>query len=160
MGFSRQEHWNGLPFPSPGDLPQPGIEPGSPALQADSLPTELLGPLKAWIPLTFSVLKLVPTEPPATSPSQLHAFLQVSATAAGVPPGGLPVSVPARLSLQLRGQQFALQPQFSEGSNQNHQSSVCSAFLSYWEGGDDNSQALHTPDWRLEVGFLKYVFMH
>ena len=41
MGFSRQEYWSGLPFPSPGDLPSPGIEPRSPALQADSLPTEL-----------------------------------------------------------------------------------------------------------------------
>ena len=41
MGFSRQEYWSGLPFPSPGDLPNPGIEPKSPALQADSLPTEL-----------------------------------------------------------------------------------------------------------------------
>ena len=39
-GFSRWEYWSGLPFPSPGDLPDPGIEPGSPALQADSLPTE------------------------------------------------------------------------------------------------------------------------
>ena len=36
MGFSRQECWSGLPFPSPGDLPNPGIEPGSPALQADA----------------------------------------------------------------------------------------------------------------------------
>ena len=43
MGFSRQEYWNGLPFPSPGDLPDPGIEPRSLALQADSLPTELRG---------------------------------------------------------------------------------------------------------------------
>ena len=43
MGFSRQEYWSGLPFPSPGDLPDPGIEPGSPALQADSLPTEPWG---------------------------------------------------------------------------------------------------------------------
>ena len=43
MGFSRQEYWNGLPFPSPGDLPNPGIEPKSLALQADSLPTELQG---------------------------------------------------------------------------------------------------------------------
>ena len=34
MGFSRQEYWSGLPFPSPGDLPDPGIKPGSPALQA------------------------------------------------------------------------------------------------------------------------------
>ena len=39
MGFSRQEYWSGLPFPSPGDLPDPGIEPRSPALQADSLPS-------------------------------------------------------------------------------------------------------------------------
>ena len=38
--FFRQEYWSGLSFPSPGDLPDPGIEPGSPALQADSLPTE------------------------------------------------------------------------------------------------------------------------
>ena len=42
MGFSRQAYWSGLPFPSPGDLPDPGIEPRSPALQADSLPTEYL----------------------------------------------------------------------------------------------------------------------
>ena len=41
MGFSRQEHWSGLSFPSPEDLPNPGIEPRSPALQADSLLTEL-----------------------------------------------------------------------------------------------------------------------
>ena len=41
VGFSRQECWSGLPFPSPGDLPNLGIEPGSPALQADSLLTEL-----------------------------------------------------------------------------------------------------------------------
>ena len=38
--FSRQEYWSGLPFPSPWDLPNPGIEPGSPTLQADSLPSE------------------------------------------------------------------------------------------------------------------------
>ena len=40
MGFSRQEYWSGLPFPSPGDLPDPGIEPGSSTLQADALPSE------------------------------------------------------------------------------------------------------------------------
>ena len=40
MGFSRQEYWSGLPFPSPGDLPDPGIKPRSPALQADTLPSE------------------------------------------------------------------------------------------------------------------------
>ena len=41
MGFSRKEYWSGFPFPSPEDLPDSGIEPGSPALQADSLPSEL-----------------------------------------------------------------------------------------------------------------------
>ena len=40
MGFSKQEYWNGLPSPSPGDLPDPGIEPRSPALQADALTSE------------------------------------------------------------------------------------------------------------------------
>ena len=40
VGFSQQEYWSGLPFPSPGDLPNPGIEPGSPALQADALSSE------------------------------------------------------------------------------------------------------------------------
>ena len=43
MIFSRQEYWRGLPFPSPGGLPDPGIKPGSPALQADSLPLSHLG---------------------------------------------------------------------------------------------------------------------
>ena len=38
--FSKQQYWSGLPFPSPGDLPDPGIEPGSPTLQADALPSE------------------------------------------------------------------------------------------------------------------------
>ena len=41
--FSKQEYWSGLPFPSPGDLPDPGIEPGSPAFQADALTSELPG---------------------------------------------------------------------------------------------------------------------
>ena len=43
MGFSRQEYWSGLPFPSPGNLPYPEVEPGSPAMQADSLPIKLQG---------------------------------------------------------------------------------------------------------------------
>ena len=51
MGFSRQEYWSGLPFPSPGHLRDPGIKPTSPvspASQADSLPTELSGTPKHW----------------------------------------------------------------------------------------------------------------
>ena len=43
MEFPRQEYWSGLPFPSPEDLPNPGIKPRSPAMQADSLPTDLQG---------------------------------------------------------------------------------------------------------------------
>ena len=52
MGFSRQEYWNGLPFPSPGDLPDPGIEPRSPTLQADIVTSEPSGNTKInskWI---------------------------------------------------------------------------------------------------------------
>ena len=49
MGFSGQEYWSGLPFPSPGDLPDPGIEPGSPALQADALSSEPPGKPKSLL---------------------------------------------------------------------------------------------------------------
>ena len=52
MEFSRQEYWSGLPFPSPGDLPNPGIEPGSPALQADALPSEQPGYVLQGIPIS------------------------------------------------------------------------------------------------------------
>ena len=58
MGFSRQEYWSGLLFPSPGDLPDPGIEPRSPALQADTLPSETPGkpiPLKVTVKSEHSV---------------------------------------------------------------------------------------------------------
>ena len=52
MEFSRQEYWSGLPFPSPGDLPDPGIKPRAPGLQADSLPSEPLGK-----PYVFVILR-------------------------------------------------------------------------------------------------------
>ena len=58
MGFSRQEYWSELPFPSPMDLPNPRIEPQSPALQADSLPTELQGKLLLLL-LLLSLLSRV-----------------------------------------------------------------------------------------------------
>ena len=48
MEFSRQEYWSGLPFPSPRDLPDPRIEPGSPAWEADALPSEPPGDPKPW----------------------------------------------------------------------------------------------------------------
>ena len=48
MRFSRQEYWHGLPFTSPGDLPHPGIKPGSPTLQADTLPSEPPGNTISW----------------------------------------------------------------------------------------------------------------
>ena len=63
MGFPRQEYWSGLPFPSPGDLPDPGIEPGSPALQADSLASEPPGkPYKLQISneLPYTYLNKMP----------------------------------------------------------------------------------------------------
>ena len=58
IGFSRQECWNGLPFPSLGDLPDPGIEPGSSALQADSLSTKLQGKLfRIYHNYSFNIIR-------------------------------------------------------------------------------------------------------
>ena len=84
MRFSRQGYWSGLPFPSPGDLPNPGIEPRSPALQADSLPTELQGKPSLAIYLKYSsvymsILKLpnhpsLPPFPLATTSSTTNSF--------------------------------------------------------------------------------------
>ena len=61
MGFARQECWNGLPFPSPGDLPDPGIEPRSPALQADASPSEPPGKPMLLLLSRFSRVRLFAT---------------------------------------------------------------------------------------------------
>ena len=53
IGFSRQAYWSGLPFPTAEDLPNPGIQPGSPALQSDSLPTELQGKPRSFMVLSY-----------------------------------------------------------------------------------------------------------
>ena len=58
MGFSRQEYWSGLPFPSPGDLPNPRTKPGSSALHADSLPTEQSGK-SHHLPRTSEIISLL-----------------------------------------------------------------------------------------------------
>ena len=60
MEFSRQEYWSMLPFPSPGNLPYPRIEPGSPALQADALPSE--PPRKRWLahPTSYEIFSPLP----------------------------------------------------------------------------------------------------
>ena len=55
MGFCRQECWSGLPYPSPGDLPDPGIEPWSPALLADALPSEPPGKPKLFNKVLFNL---------------------------------------------------------------------------------------------------------
>ena len=62
MGFSRQEYWSGLPFPSPGDLPDPGIEPRSPTLEADTLTSEPPGKLKVDVFLELSCLFYIPMD--------------------------------------------------------------------------------------------------
>ena len=61
MGFPRQEYWNGLSIPSPVDLLDPGMELGSPALQADSLPTEISGMILYLVNQIFSGQKLLPS---------------------------------------------------------------------------------------------------
>ena len=59
MGFSRQEYWSGLPFPSPRDLPNPRIKPGSSTLQADALPSEPPGKSKRYeVNAIFKKVKL------------------------------------------------------------------------------------------------------
>ena len=58
MGFSRQQYWSGLPFSSPRDLTDPGIEPGSPALQTDALPSEPPGKSSIYILLLYLILNL------------------------------------------------------------------------------------------------------
>ena len=75
MRFSRKEYWSGLPFPSPGDLPDPGIEPRSPALQADALTSEPPGKprmlscfSRVWLSVT-----LCTCSPPGSS---VHEILQ------------------------------------------------------------------------------------
>ena len=70
MGFSRQEYWSGLPFPFPGDLPNPGIKPWSPALQADALPSEPPGK-------PLSVGNFIQVSPPHFNHFS-HEFLIVS----------------------------------------------------------------------------------
>jgi len=57
MGFSRQEYWSGLPCPPPGDLPNPGIKPRSPALQADFIPSEPPGKPRMRINLYLIFLR-------------------------------------------------------------------------------------------------------
>ena len=59
MGLSRQEYWNGLPFPSPGLLPDPGMEPTSSGLQADTLPSELPGKYGTVIRIKKTHLEIV-----------------------------------------------------------------------------------------------------
>ena len=61
MRFSRQEYWSGLPFPSPGHLPYPGIEPWFSTLQADSLPSEPIGEARKWVNQFSSVAHSCPT---------------------------------------------------------------------------------------------------
>ena len=70
MGFSRQEYWSGLPFPAPGDLPDPGIEPRFPALQADTLTSEPPGKPKLSLILRWTVC---PSEPKLRWTSNLGA---------------------------------------------------------------------------------------
>ena len=76
MGFSRQEYCSGLPFPSPRDLPDPGIEPRSPTLQADFLPTEPQGK-PGWLGKSPKFLR---TENYNQSSVQLLSHVQLFAT--------------------------------------------------------------------------------
>ena len=74
MEFSRQEYWSGLSFPTPGNFPDPGIEPGSPALQAVSLPSE---PLQVvWEGLSNLYFLLSSERLPCTQRGKEHLYFQ------------------------------------------------------------------------------------
>ena len=102
MGFSRQEHWAGLPCPPPGDLPDPGIEPESsvsPTLQADSLPTEPPGkPQMRWLNRNLFSHSSLEGRRLRSRCQQGHAFLEASKEESFLP---LPASkeLPAILGL-------------------------------------------------------------
>ena len=76
MGFFRQEYWSGLPFPPPEDLPDPGIEPWTPAMQADSLPFEPPGKPKNTGVGSLSLLQgvVLKSRSTLTSPKQNSRF--------------------------------------------------------------------------------------
>ena len=76
MGLSRQEYWSELPFPSPEDLPDPGLEPGSPALQGDSLPSVLPG--KAQVRATGKTTKMQAAQATLQSLPQAERFFPTS----------------------------------------------------------------------------------
>ena len=76
MGLSRQEYWSELPFPSPEDLPDPGLEPGSPALQGDSLPSELPG--KAQVRASGKTTKMQAAQAPLQSLPQAELVFPTS----------------------------------------------------------------------------------
>ena len=75
MGFSRREYWSGVPFPSPGDLPHPGIEPGSSALHTDTLPSEAPGKP----PALKQLFNKWPVGPQRIASSKNHLLLNQSA---------------------------------------------------------------------------------
>ena len=83
LGFSRQEYWSGLPFPSPGELPDPGIEPRSPALQADALTSEPPGkPNRAL--RAFAINCSFTSDAPPWIPLAVIHLLQVLRSSSGL----------------------------------------------------------------------------
>ena len=80
MEFSRQEYWGGLPFPSPGDLPDPGIKPGSPALQEESSPSEPQErPIIYWVDY-HSMTRLKKAKPSFSDPHKKERGGEVEGT--------------------------------------------------------------------------------
>ena len=90
MGFSKQEYWSRLPFPSPGDLPDPGIEPRSPSLEADALSSEPLGARRAD-QVAAPILMVEWAASPGLKTSKIHPLFWVSNPLTAEIPTGQPL---------------------------------------------------------------------
>ena len=87
MGFPRQEYWSGFPFPPPGDLPDPGIEPRSPALAGGFFTTELPGKLYMWNKKKNDTDELILQNRNMYFPKQKYVYSQTNKTNLCLPKG-------------------------------------------------------------------------
>ena len=136
MEFSRPEYWSGLLFPSPGDLPNPGIGPRSPSLQADSLPTEPPGKPIQFSSVQFNHSVVSDSATPWTAARQASLFFTISwsllklMSESVMPPNHLILSSPSLPAFNLSQHQGSFQmSQFFASGGQSIGASALASLL-------------------------------